>query len=256
MCISCISFMKRKKHLVLFCIAYNLHYLCNIVKKNNMAKVNVDKKRRDLEQTKNYDHRVRLYEDGKYHWSYDLNMLKNPAVLIDVFKALGMTVAIVGFIIVVIQACENGIHAEEMMFALKLIGIMVAIMFVLSILGYLIYAAMSGWTYTALFTMDENGVVHEQSPRADKLAKRIGCLTIFVGLLTRKPGVAGTGILAASRSTMSSNFSSVKTVKAIRRMNTIKVNERFEKNRVYVNDEDFDFVYDYIASHCLNAKIK
>jgi hypothetical protein len=45
-------------------------------------------------------------------------------------------------------------------------------------------------------------------------------------------------------------------VKAIRRMNTIKVNERFQKNRVYVSDEDFDFVYDYITSRCTNAKIK
>lgn len=221
-----------------------------------MAEKKIGKKNKGMGPTIDCDYRVKLYEDGKYHWMYDLNMLKNPVVLIDVFKVLGISLGIVAFIIVMIQACENGMRAEDMLFALKLIGIMTAVMLVLGILGYLIYAAMSGWVYSAHFTMDEQGVVHEQSARADKVAERIGCLTIFVALLARKPGVAGSGMLAASRTTMSSKFPSVKTVKAIRRMNTIKVNERFEKNRVYVCDEDFDFVYDYIASRCLNAKIK
>lgn len=201
------------------------------------------------------DYRVKLYEDGKYHWLYDLNLLKNPAVLIDLFKVLGITVGIVAFIIVAMQACENGFQAEDMLFALELIAIMAGIMLVLGILGYLVYAAMSGWEYTAHFIMDENGVVHKQAPRAEKVSERIGCLTVIVALLTRKPGVAGSGMLAASRTTMTSNFSSVRNVKAIRRMNTIKVNERFEKNRVYVSDEDFDFVYDFISSRCVNAKL-
>ena len=221
-----------------------------------MAEKKIGKKSKGLEPKINCDYRVKLYEDGKYHWMYDVNLLKNPAVLIDVFKVLGWTVGIVAFIIAMIQACENGMRAEDMLFGLKLIGIMMAVMFVLGILGYLIYAAMSGWVYSAHFTMDEQGVVHEQSARADKVAKRIGCLTVIVGLLTRKPGVMGSGMLAASRTTMSSDFSKVRNVKAIRRMNTIKVNERFEKNRVYVSDEDFDFVYDYSTSRCTNAKIK
>ena len=201
------------------------------------------------------DYRVKLYEDGKYHWMYDLNMLKNPAVLIDLFKVMGISVLIVACLLLFIQACENGLHLEELSFVLKLTGIMAAIMIVLCLLGYLLYAAMSGWKYTAHFIMDENGVVHEQAPRAQKIGERVGLLTLLVGLLTRKPGVAGSGMLAASRSTMRSDFSSVRKVKAIRWMNTIKVNELFGKNRVYVNKDDFDFVYDFICSRCQSAKI-
>ena len=52
---------------------------------------------------------------------------------------------------------------------------------------------------------------------------------------------------------MSSDFSNVKKVKAIRWMNTIMVNEPFGKNRVYVNDEDFDYVYDFIIKRCPKA---
>ena len=201
------------------------------------------------------DYRVKLYEDGKYHWKYDLHMLKNPSVLFDVYKALGMTLLITGFIIFLIQACSTGFHLEDVGFVLKIMGIMVAIFFVLGILGYLLYAALSGWVYTVNFIMDEKGVVHQQSPRSEKVGRRIGCLTVLVGLFARKPGVMGTGMLAASNTSMSSDFSSVRKVKARRWMNTIMVNEPFAKNRVYACDEDFDFVYQYISSRCPKAKI-
>ncbi len=201
------------------------------------------------------DYRVRLYGDGKYHWKYDLNLLKNPSVLIDVYKALGMTILITGFILFLIQACSSGFHLEEMGFVLKITGLMAAIFLVLSILGYLLYAALSGWIYTVEFIMDEKGVLHQQSPRSEKVAKRIGCLTVLVGIFARKPGVVGTGMVAANHTSMLSDFSSVKKVKAKRRMNTIMVNEPFAKNRVYACNEDFDFVYQYICSHCPKAKI-
>lgn len=200
------------------------------------------------------DYHVKLYEDGKYHWMYDLNMLKNPAVLIDVFKVFGITLLIMGCFLFIIQACENGINAEGLGFVLMLMGSIAGILVVLVLLGYLLYAAMSGWTYTVHFIMDENGVVHEQSPKAKKVGERIGFLTMLAGLLARKPGVMGSGMLAASRTTMSTDFSKVRKVKAIRWMNTIKVNEPFGKNRVYVADDDFDFVYNYISSRCPKAK--
>ena len=201
------------------------------------------------------DYSVKLYEDGKYHWMYDLNMLKNPSVLIDVYKVLALSVIILGCFFFLLQACTNGIHQEDMMFVLKLTGIMAGIMLVLGLLGYLLYAAISGWSYSVHFIMDEKGVEHIQAPRSQKIARRVGFLTVMAGLLSKKPGMMGTGMIAASSTSMTSDFSSVKKVKALRRMNTIKVNERFSKNRVYVSDENFDFVYNYICSHCQDAKI-
>jgi len=201
------------------------------------------------------DYRVKLYEDGKYHWMYDLHLLKNPSVLIDVYKALGMTLLITGCIIFLIQACSEGLSLKAFGISLQIIGVMVGIFSVLGLLGYLLYAAMSGWTYTVHFILDEKGVVHKQAPKSQKVAKKIGILTVLAGLLARRPGVAGAGMLSASRMTMSSDFSVVKKVKALRWMNTIKVNEPFGKNRVYVCDEDFDFVYNFISSHCPKAKI-
>ena len=201
------------------------------------------------------DYRVKLYEDGRYHWMYDLHLLKNPAVLFEVYWVLGVTMAIFACIIFMIQACSEGMKLEAFGFSLKIIGLTAAIMFVLGLLGYLLYAAVSGWTYTVHFIMDEDEVIHEQGAKSEKIGKRIGTLTFLVGLFARRPTAMGSGILAASRNTMTTNYSSVRKVMAVRWMNTIMVNEFMSRNRVYVDKDDFEFVYDYISSRCKNAKI-
>ncbi len=201
------------------------------------------------------DYRVRLYEDGKYHWLYDFHMLKNPMILIEVYWALGVTMAIFMCIIFLIGACSEGLNLETLEFTFEVTGITAAIFLVLGLLGYLLYAAVMEWEYPIHFIMDEKGVVHRQAPRAKKAARRIGCLTMLVGLLAKRPTAVGAGALAGSRTTMSSEYAFVRKVKAVRRHHTIRVNERFSRNQVYVCDEDFDFVYDFISRHCPSAKI-
>ena len=134
------------------------------------------------------------------------------------------------------------------------LGIVTAIIFVLSLLGYFVYAAISGWKYVVLFIMDENEVVHQQMPREVKKGQLIGDLTMLVGALAGRPGIVGTGLLAKSRSSMTSTLANVKRLVPCRWMNLIKVNQTFSKNRVYVTDEDFDFVYDFLCTHCTKAK--
>ena len=51
-----------------------------------------------------------------------------------------------------------------------------------------------------------------------------------------------------------SDFDKVRRVKANRRQHLIKVNQTLERNQVYVTEEDFDFVLDFIRKHCPNAK--
>ena len=65
---------------------------------------------------------------------------------------------------------------------------------------------------------------------------------------------AGAGMLAASKNASVSEFAKVRKVKPRRWLGVIKVNQLLERNQVYVRKEDFDFVYDFIKSHCPNAK--
>lgn len=198
--------------------------------------------------------RVTLCQDGKYRWVYEVNMLTNYSILFDVWKVFGISIVIIIILFTIIFLFTGELSLDIFIGMGKGVFFSAAILAVLSILGYLLYAAISGWKYVALFIMDEKEVTHQQMPREVKKGQIIGALTILAGLASGRPGVIGTGILSQSRSSMTSTLANVKRLIPSRRMNLIKVNQLLAKNRVYVNDEDFDFVYNFLCQHCVNAK--
>ena len=199
------------------------------------------------------DH-VQLYPDGKYRWVYEVNMLTNYSILFDVWKVLGISMGIIVLLFVVIAIFDGDWSFDPLTGMASSLGIVVLVMLVLGLIGYFVYAAISGWKYAVLFIMDEKEVVHQQMPNTVKKGQLIGALTILAGLASGRPGVVGTGILAQSRMSMTSTLANVERIIPCRRMNLIKVNQRFAKNRIYVNDEDFDFVYNFLLTNCKNLK--
>ena len=204
------------------------------------------------------DH-VQLYPDGKYRWVYEVNMLTNYSILFDVWKVLGISMGIIVllfvvivllFVVIAIFDCDW----DSLAGMAPVLGVVALVMLVLGLIGYFIYAAISGWKYAVLFIMDEKEVVHQQMPNTVKKGQLIGALTILAGLASGRPGTVGTGILAQSRMLMISTLADVERLIPCRRMNLIKVNQRFAKNRIYVNDEDFDFVYNFLLTNCKNLK--
>lgn len=197
---------------------------------------------------------VRLYPDGKYRWVYEVNMLTNYSILFDVWKVLGISMGILVLLFVVIAVFDGGWDVDMLIGMASTLGIVALVMLVLGLIGYFVYAAISGWKYAVLFIMDEKEVVHQQMPNTVKKGQLIGALTILAGLASGRPGAVGTGVLAQSRLSMTSTLAHVERLISCRKINLIKVNERFEKNRVYVNTEDFDFVYDFLLTHCTHLK--
>lgn len=200
------------------------------------------------------NNRVIQYPDGKYRWVYELNMLKNYSILFDVWKVFGISMIIIIFIFAIISLFDGDFDLDAIGGMFISLGVVTAIICVLSIIGYLVYAAISGWKYVVLFIMDEKEVVHQQMPKTIKKGQLIGDLTMLVGSLAGRPGVVGTGLLAKSRTSLSSTLADVERLIPCRRMNLIKVNQLFSKNRVYVLDEDFDLVYNFLCEHCPKAK--
>ena len=192
-------------------------------------------------------------KEGVYRWVYEVPMLKNLSILFTVWKVLGISACAPGLLILIAGLLDgNGLQALG--FALQVTGIVLALVFVLSLPAYLIVAAMNGWKYVVLFEMDNEGISHTQTAKQVKKAELLGVLTTLVGLAARNPTTTGAGLLAGSRSSLYTEFSKVKSVKTCPRRHLIKVNTPFSKNQVYVEPEDFNFVLDFIRSRCPGAK--
>lgn len=202
------------------------------------------------------DSQVRLYPDGKYRWVFEVPMLKNPSILIDVYKVLGIIFGLVWLFNVLIIGCEGDLSLSSLWDFSYGFLILTGVFLVIGYIAYVIVAWNYGWKYVVLFTLDEKLVVHQQMPRQIKKARVLGALIALVGAATGKPGVVGSGVLVASRSTLTSELANVERLIPCRRLHLIKVNQLLNKNRVFVPDEDFDFVYDFLCQHCPKAKKK
>ncbi len=197
--------------------------------------------------------RVALCEDGKYRWTYPLDMLKNPSILFVLLKIFGILLSI-PLLIALISAAANNDWQKIWDGFIKIWLIVMVVFFVIILISYLIVVWMNGGKYVVNFTMDEKRLIHEQVPVQYDRARKVGLLAVLMGIFAKRPATAGAGALAASRDTSVSVFDKVRRVKPRRRQNLIKVNQSLERNQVYVPDEDFDFVLDFIRKHCPNAK--
>ena len=199
-------------------------------------------------------HRVTLCQDGKYRWVYDVNLFTNPTVFFDVVKVMLISLVIMVAIVLLIGLLGGDLDWD----LVKSMGIGFGwgSLFVvgLSLVGYLVYAIIVGGKYTVLFTLDEKELVHQEYGKSLDKAKLIGNLTMLAGVASGRVGTIGTGLLAKSRTTMTSELKNVRRVIPRRWMNTIKVNQLLFKNRVYVKKADFDFVYQFLCEHCVNRK--
>lgn len=191
-----------------------------------------------------------LCPDGKYRWVFDVPMLTNPSILFDVYWVLGISFGIVWLFILMLGSCGGHMNLDDVWGITRGFLLLIAFFFVLGYVAYFFVAWYYGWYYSILFIMDEKQVVHQQLPSTIKKAHAIGKLTALAGAASGKPGAAGLGMLAATRTSMTTSLAHVRRLIPCRRMNLIKVNQLLSRNRVYVADEDFDFVYEYLCQHC------
>lgn len=195
--------------------------------------------------------------DGIYRWTYEYHMLRNPTILFTVWKVLGISFGAVFLFTLIIDLIQESITSiADLWAASKVFVILAGVFFVLSILSYFILAAVFGWKYQVLFEMSEESVKHIQMPKQVKQAETLAFLTALAGAAAHRPGVTGAGLIASAKSTSISEFRNVATVKVRRKRNTIHVNQLFDKNQVYAEEADFDFVEKFIVERCTNAKIK
>lgn len=197
--------------------------------------------------------RVTLFPDGNYRWVYEVKMLTNPTILFDVYKVLGISFGVVWLFMLLINGCEGNLTLGSIWEFSYGFLVLMAVFVVIGIVAYFIVAWVYDWKYVVLYTLNEKEVIHQQMPRQAKKGQVLGALTAMVGGLAGKSGVVGAGLLTASKTSSISKLADVAHLIPNRRRNLIKVNQLFNRNRIYVPDEDFDFVYDFLCKHCPKA---
>ena len=187
-----------------------------------------------------------LGDDGKYRWIYEMSLLKNPTIFILIWKIFFFIILGIFAFVMLFDAISGNADGEAFLNSLRFLGWFLLGMTVIVGISMLIYAAIMGGKYVVLFTMDENGINHEQVPTQAKKAKKIGEAALLAGALSGSFGGASAGI-AAQRTSMYSEFSKVRRVKACPRRHLIKVRQSISNNQVYAAPEDYDFVLSYIT---------
>ena len=198
-----------------------------------------------------------LGSDGKYRWVYEFKMLKNPTILITTVKVMILAFAIVMGAMLIFHLCEGVLDSfEEYWNFYKWMLVLLGVLLVISVIAYLVVAANFGWKYLCLFTMDENGVENRQMKQQFDKAQAMGWLAFAVGIAGGNYGAAGAGLVSTTRDCSTSDFHFVRKVKSVKRRQVIYVNQLLNHNQVYAEPEDFDFVRDWIVSHCPRAKVR
>ena len=194
---------------------------------------------------------IYLCPDGMYRWFYEFDMIRNPTILFTVWKVIGMAFAIVAVMWIIADLFQR----IDIWPHVKLLAILFLVLCFLAIPAYLIVAAVFGWKYIVLFEMDEEKVSHIPTEKQFKKAQALNWLTMVTAVAAKNRGAFSAGMLAGTKGPSTSIFKEVQYLRIRRKQNTINVDYTLDKNPIYVEDADFDFVEKFIKDRCVKAKI-
>ena len=194
---------------------------------------------------------ITLCTDGKYRWTYEVSLYRDPSIFLLVWKILFCIFLLIFSIIFISDFISWG--TQHLASNLKFLFWFLTGMTALTLVSYLLYAAIMGGKYRVLFEMDEKGVSHIQLPEQAKKARILSALTVLAGSLARRPATVGIG-MNSTRTEMHSEFSRVRRIEPCPRSHVIRLKGLLAHNQVYAGPEDFAFVLDYITSRCPVSK--
>ena len=194
-------------------------------------------------------------ENGKYHWIYTYSMWENYSMLRPVLIGLGISFLVI-LVIILAALHQSGRDTGYLVKVFLLYLGIVLVILLITVLSYALVAAFYGGKYVSLYEMDSEGLSHYQpSSQADK-ERAIGLFAAAAGFLGGNAGTTIAGLTAGSRLVVRAEFPKIKSLKIVSDKEEIRVHSFMTWHTVHVPRESFEFVADYMTSHCVNAKIK
>ncbi len=207
-----------------------------------------------MESNPNLPEGIMLDEKGNYRWTYRLDMIKAPVLRNMLMKIMFFSCLGVGVFLAVIQLIA-GADLEEMAtsFCIIVFGIGGGLS-LLTFIMYYIVIPIHGSIYTVDHVMNEKGIEHIQSPEENERSEKMKKLVLILNLLNPDPAMMG--MTMAAKEHLVSEYKDVKKVVAARRYNLIKVNNTLQHNHIYAYPHQYEFVWNYVVSHCPKAKTR
>ncbi|MBO7673389.1 MAG: hypothetical protein J6S63_00110, partial [Atopobiaceae bacterium] len=197
---------------------------------------------------------IKQDEHGTYRWVFEYSLWRDPTVFLTVFKVFaGVGLGII-VLVSIFDLVDGSWDIIDLADRLRFDAIILAFICGLSLVGYVVFALVQGGKYCVMFTMDETSVEFRPLPKEVSRAEAIGALNVLMGLATGNATQMGIGLTSSAANAMTSDFSNVRSIHGYPRRGVIKVNEPFAKNQVYVEKDDYDFVFGYIRDRCPRAK--
>jgi len=194
--------------------------------------------------------------DGKLRWTYDFSLYRNPTILILLWKIFFFIFTGIFLLMLILETVEGNFQDAFTGLAPVFSGL-IAGMFVLSTMAYLIYAAIMGGHYSVIFEMDEVGVKHIQMMRQFKKAQLLSFISALAGAASGRVSAVAPGLNAAMKQSTYSTFKHVKAISIDRRHEVIKLRTSdLVHNQIYALQEDFDWVLAFIQAHVSGVNIK
>jgi hypothetical protein len=175
----------------------------------------------------------------KIEWTISVSILRNSIIL----KQLGIAIGIPFGILIIYLIFTKATYAL----------ILVAALFLLT---YLFIQILWGGKYDVGFELDKTGL---RSYTQAKQAKRnliINTLSVILGFLSGKPGIAGAGILAQSKQDVVIRWRNIKKVKYLPSRNTVMLRGGLTENiAVFCTPENYTDVETFIRSSLGNKQM-
>jgi len=188
-------------------------------------------------------------------WEISVPILVNKHILRQVFWALQISIAFVLVVLLLIQALDpySKVDSEYLIFLGKLYFILLAVLITCLGLGVLI---IMGLRYDFVFIIDNKGIIEKPGKKQRKKNTVVNLLLIVLALFTKRPGLAGTGMLAQSGQEKYICWQDINNITAdpISRTILLRRNNR-TLMMVFCTRENFEIVHDMISRcTCLPKK--
>lgn len=201
---------------------------------------------------------ITVGDDGVMRWVYEVNMWKDTTIPIAFLKVAAVSTAAPALLVFVLELCDGGGLLSALALFARIYAIVGGIILALFLVGYYLFFVpiVHHGGYPLIFEMDEKSVSHIQMPKGAKRSQAVAAVAVLVGTATRSLVTVGSGILAGLRTSMESQFSSVRRITPKPRQNAIYLKSGLSTNIIYVEPDDFDFVLNYIKEHCKKNRTK